>query len=235
MHDKVKSLLNKLIVSTQAYEDTPLYGASNMQIMAQSALLGGADAIRACWSEDIKKIRELGDFIIIGIHKIDVSDINSEIFITPTYQFAKEIIEAGADIIAIDARILPSRGKDELLNLLKTIKDNHPDIPIMADISNIEEAKFVSDTKLVDIIATTLVGLDEDLKEPNVEIIKEIKAYTDIPVNAEGNIWESDHLISVINAKADMVTIGSAISRPHLITNRFVKINEKMRKNDLLV
>lgn len=233
MHEVVKQLLNKIIASTQAYEDTPLFGASNMKIMAESALIGGASGIRACWKEDIRAIRELGDFPIIGLNKVMPEDEKlNDIFITPTFDSAKEVIEAGSDIVALDARITKNRGKEELLELLKKIKDSYPKIPIMADISNLEEAEFVAKSGLVDIIATTLTGVDKKLDAPDLEIIKQIKAITDIPINAEGHIWEKQDVLNVIEAGADMITIGTAISRPHLITERFVKINNAAREKD---
>ena len=44
----VNACLGQLIVSCQAYEDTPLYGAENMKRMVQSAMLGGAKVVRCC-------------------------------------------------------------------------------------------------------------------------------------------------------------------------------------------
>ena len=86
MKEVVKNLIGKLIISCQAYEDTPLYGADNMKIMAASVLMGGAEAIRACWPQDIRAIRELGDFPIVGLNKvIDPSrEDENYVIITPT-------------------------------------------------------------------------------------------------------------------------------------------------------
>ena len=121
MKDVVKKLMGQIIVSCQAYEDTPLYGPENMKTMARSVLLGGAKAIRACWPQDIKAIRSLGDFPIVGINK--VLDPNREdmdyVYITPTFESAVPVIEAGSDILALDCTIRPERGKEELRELLR--------------------------------------------------------------------------------------------------------------------
>ena len=222
--------MGKVIVSCQAYEDTPLYGSQNMKLYAESALLGGATGIRACWKQDVAAIRELGDFPIVGINKIkSENDDYSGIFITPTYESAIEVVEAGADIIALDCTIRDFRGKEDLYAVLKEIKDNYPQIAIMADCASIADAEFAAETGLVDIIATTLSREPHETGHPDLDFIKAIRKITDIPVNAEGSIWELQDLEAVVEAGADMITIGTAITRPHLITKRFVDCNEKLQ------
>ena len=71
MKPKVQACLGQLIVSCQAYEDTPLYGAETIEKMVQSAMLGGAQAVRCCWLQDIRAARSLSEkLIIIGINKV---------------------------------------------------------------------------------------------------------------------------------------------------------------------
>lgn len=235
MHKVVEELLGKVIVSCQAYEDTPLYGPNYMKAMAESVLLGGASGIRACWPQDIKAIREICDKPIIGIYKeFTDSDPLDTVFITPTLQRAIEIIEAGADVLGIDCTIRPTRGKEELITLLNEIKRRYPNIAIMADIATVEEGIFAAKSGLVDIVSTTLNGytresIDQKTEKPNVEIIKELKKEIDIPVNGEGRIWTVEDMQLVLDAGADMVTIGTAITRPHLITERFVKANNNYK------
>ena len=235
MHKVVEELLGKVIVSCQAYEDTPLYGPNYMKAMAESVLVGGASGIRACWPQDIKAIREICDKPIIGIYKeFTDSDPLDTVFITPTLQRAIEIIEAGADVLGIDCTIRPTRGKKELIVLLNEIKSKYPNVAIMADIATVEEGIFIAKSGLVDIVSTTLNGytrdsVDQKTEKPNVEIIKELKKEIDIPINGEGRIWTVEDMKLVLDAGANMVTIGTAITRPHLITERFVKANNNYR------
>ena len=131
MKDVCKRLIGQTIISCQAYEDTPLYGADNMKNMAACAILGGAKAVRACWAQDIAAIRSLSDdLIIVGIDKdIDKSKKEGTYpFITPTFEAVKRIVEAGADVVALDCAAYPERGKEELVALLKQIHDTYPDI-----------------------------------------------------------------------------------------------------------
>lgn len=236
MHKTVEKLIHGIIVSVQAYEDTPLYGSDNMKLMAQCALLGHANGVRACWPQDIHAVRSESDAIIVGINKtFQGGNPLDEIFITPTFASACEVIDAGCDILGIDCTIRPAREFDELCVLLKRIKQRYPTIAIMADLATIEEGVRIASTGLVDIISSTLTGYTRQSLEaysdgPNVSIIKELKAKVSLPVNGEGRIWDLQDLKSVLDVGVDMVTIGSAITRPQLITERFVKYNTQYHK-----
>lgn len=229
MHEAVQQLTGKMIVSCQAYEDTPLYGPDYMKAMAASVLMGGAGGIRACWPQDIRAIRTVCDKPIVGIYK-DFADGDplDSVFITARFEHAKAVIDAGADILGIDCTIRPNRSLDELLRLLDQIKTAYPDIPIMADLATVEEGVAVAGSGMVDIISSTLNGytresLADKGEGPNCRIVRELKEKVTLPVNAEGRIWTLEDLESVLEAGADMVTIGTVITRPHLITERFAK------------
>lgn len=227
MKEAVQRLMGKMIVSCQAYEDTPLYGPAYMKAMAQSVLLGGAEGIRACWPQDIRAIRSVCNKPIVGIYKdFPDGDPLDHVFITSTFEQAKAVIEAGADILGIDCTIRKNRGLSELLELLEEIKTVYPDTPIMADLATAEEGIALAESGMADIISTTLNGytresLGQKEETPNCEMVRQLKRYTMLPVNAEGRIWTTEDLEHVLEAGADMVTIGTAITRPHLITERF--------------
>lgn len=225
MKKAVEKCLGKIIVSCQAYQDTPLYGADNMKRMAECALQGGAEAVRCCWPQDIKAVRSIdSDFIIVGIDKTTSSEFSSmdDIFITPTFESAKKVVEAGADIIALDARLTKKRGKEELYKLLSEIHEAYPHIPVMADCSTYEDGMFAYETGLVDIVSTTLSGLVNKMDGPDIELLKKYKRDIPLPINAEGRIWDLNDLDLVKACNPDMITIGTAITRPHLITKRFI-------------
>ena len=97
----------KLIVSCQALEDEPLYGADVMAKMAMAAKMGGAVAIRANSPIDIRAIKDAVGLPVIGLYK----DGEEGVYITPTFDHAQAIADAGADVIALDctARPRPAR------------------------------------------------------------------------------------------------------------------------------
>lgn len=224
MNPIVEKCLNEIIISCQAYEDTPLYGANNMKKMVECAIIGGAKAVRCCWPQDIAAARSLSDdLIIIGINKVMSPDRTPDtVFITPTFEKAEEVIKAGADIVALDCRITKSRGKDELLDLLKSLKEKYPDVPLMADCGTFEEGMIVAESGYMDILSTTLSGNVRKMTGPDIELLKLFKQNSTLPVNAEGRIWELADIKAVKEAGADMLTIGTAVTRPHLIAKRFI-------------
>lgn len=233
MKSCVEKCLNQVIISCQAYEGTPLYGVEYMKKMVESAVMGGAKAVRSCWPENIAAAHAVSkDLIIIGINKVgrtEDDDDPDKIFITPTFESARDIIEAGADIIAVETRIVPSRGKQELLDLLKQIHDTYPQIGIMADSAAIEDAMIAVKGGYVDIASTTLSEMVRPMKGPDLAMIRELKAQTDLPVNAEGRIWELADIAAVREAGCDMLTIGTAVTRPQIITKRFIDYNNSIK------
>lgn len=236
MHEVVAKLMGEVIVSVQAYEDTPLYGPDHMKAMAESVLMGGAKGVRACWPQDVKAIRSITDKPIVGIYKeYSEADPLDTVFITPTYERAVEIIEAGADILGVDCTIREHRGLDDLLTLLSNIKQAYPTIAIMADIATLEEGIAMAESGLVDIISTTLSGYTRNSVEmktdgPNIELIRALKEKVSLPINGEGRVWTLEDMQAMMDAGADIITIGTAITRPHLITERFVASHDAYLK-----
>lgn len=234
MKAAVKRLMGGVIISCQAYEDTPLYGAEMMAKMAASAILGGADGIRACWEQDIRAIRKVSAKPIIGIDKVPVEgNPLDSVFITPSLESVTKVVKAGADIVGMDCTLRHHRSRKDLLALLTQVRHAYPDIPMMADIATLEEGIFLNEIGLVDILSTTLSGYTRDSvmedKGPDILLVQKLKRLTTLPVNAEGRIWDIADMQKVLQAGPDMVTIGSAVTRPHLITQRFADYNQNFR------
>ena len=104
----LERLKGRLIVSCQARVGWPMYGPEIMAAFAVAAQQGGAAGIRATGPENIARIREKVDLPVIGINKQFSDDY--DVYITPTYQSAVDILEVGIEIIAIDATPRPRPG-----------------------------------------------------------------------------------------------------------------------------
>lgn len=218
-----KRLQHGLVVSCQALEDEPLHSPYIMSKMALAAKEGGAVGIRANGGADIKRIKVEVDLPIIGIVKRHYK--NSSVFITPTMGEVEEVVEAGADIIATDAthRIRPNKG--DLQDFFKEIKERYPAVPLMADISTFEEAVTAYEIGF-DLVATTLSGYTEytvDHPRPNLSLVRKMTKHLEVPVVAEGGIWEPDDMQTAFEYGVFTCIIGSAITRPQEITRRFVE------------
>lgn len=221
---------NALIVSCQAEEGEPLFGKETMVKMAIAAQMGGADAIRALSPEIVESIKEVVDLPIIGIIK------NRKLkgaFITTTEKDIDDLAQVNADFIAIDCT---RRERPEPLpELFDYLRKKYPEIGIIADIADIEDAKNVTTLK-PDYIATTLSGYTEySLGKilPDLELIEEIVKITDIPVIAEGNYSTPQQVRQAILHGAYAVTVGSAITRPQIVTKNFKDYIEDFGDDEL--
>ena len=215
----VEKMKNALIVSCQAFEGEPLFGDMIMARMAAAAVNGGARVIRANGARDIKQIKETLNVPVIGLNKRYIDGY--EVYITPTFEDAAKVLMAGADVVAIDCtvRVRP----EPLKEIFDKVRTEFPKALIMADISCLEDAAYVLNLK-PDFLATTLSGYTEgtmNRSRPDIGLVKELSSLHSVPVVAEGNYWEPGDVLKAFEAGAFAVTVGSAISRPHLITERF--------------
>lgn len=224
MKDIIRKLKNGLVVSCQAPVGTPLHGSAIMAAMARAAEIGGAVGIRANGPNDIRAIRAAVPLPIIGIYKIVMDSFDT--YITPTLEAAQEVAEAGADIIAVDATLRPhpnGLSAGELIARIKTLGK-----PVMADISTFEEGTAAADAG-ADIIATTMSGYtpySPQGEEPDFELIERLFAAVSVPIIAEGKIWTPEQARKALDLGAHAVVVGTAITRPHVVTERFVKALE---------
>ncbi len=212
-----------LIVSCQALKDEPLYSSFIMSKMAYAAKEGGAVGIRANTPEDIREIKKSVDLPIIALYKQDYPD--SPIYITPTEKEVELLMEVSPEIIALDATNRLRPGGISLDEFFRKLRKRYPDQLFMADCATYEEGIHAEEIGF-DIVGTTLSGYTEDtqgINLPNLPLIKRLSETLQVPLIAEGGIWEVDDLKMVMKEKVHAVVIGSAITRPKEITERYVK------------
>lgn len=215
-------LKGSLLVSCQAYKDEPLYGSIFMTKMAVAAKEGGAKGLRASGYEDISAIKKEVDLPIIGINKKFTE--GCDVIITPDLESAEEILEAGADIIGIDCTFRKNYLGLFSYDYIPEFKKRHPNVPIMADISTLEEG--INAYKLgADIISTTLSGYTDyspQLENPDFDLIKQIRDSIGdkVYINAEGRMVNKEDVKKALDIGADFVTVGTAITRPQWITQQ---------------
>ncbi|WP_285766138.1 N-acetylmannosamine-6-phosphate 2-epimerase [Peribacillus sp. SI8-4] len=218
----LKMIKGGLIVSCQARIGWPMYGQDIMSALSKAAEMGGAVGIRATGPDNIEAIRKVTTLPILGIHKQWFDE--SEVYITPTYESANSIIEAGACIVALDGtqRIRP--GGETLGRIIENIHREHPDILVMADCATFEEGRIAEELG-ADIVSTTLCGYTEETKyvdEIDYDLIRKLSAACKIPIIAEGHIHTKFHARKAMESGAFAVVVGTAITRPEIITKWFV-------------
>lgn len=217
------SIKNKVVVSVQAMPDEPLYKEDCMIAMMQSVINGGAGALRVAGARDVKNAKRLFNVPVIGLTKPDKLPENWKdvVYITPTLKQVDELVNAGADIIAFDGTSRPRENSiSEMIDRIHSAGKL-----AMVDISTFDEG--LNCEKLgADILSTTLSGYTKEsethLDEPDFDLLKKLVENSSLPVILEGRIWEPHQVKKAFEIGAYSVVIGSAITRPQLITKRFI-------------
>ena len=193
-----------------------------MPLMARAAKQAGAAAIRTNGVRDVIGIKEETNLPIIGIIKKGYEGY--EQYITVTMDEIDQLVQAGADIIAMDCTLRERVDGRSVSEFIQAIKEKYPQIILMADISNLEEG--INAWKAgIDMVGTTLSGYTEytlKLEEPDFKLIEDLAKNIDIPIIAEGRIHTPEQATKALDLGAHAVVVGGAITRPLEIATRFV-------------
>jgi N-acylglucosamine-6-phosphate 2-epimerase len=229
----IEKMKGGLVVSCQVQKDDPIYTDDIVVVMARAAKWAGAVGIRANSPEQIKAIKEQVDLPLIGLYKIWHE--HTDVFITPTLEACAQVIEAGADILALDCTFQINHEGRRAIELLPEVKKVFPDILIFADVSNIEEAKEA--VRLgADIVAPTLYGYTKEtahIEGADYRMFAEFcrQLNEDAYVFMEGHIYSPEDAMKCVFLGAHAVVVGSAITRPHLTAKRFVDLLSGYQNN----
>jgi N-acylglucosamine-6-phosphate 2-epimerase len=157
------------------------------------------------------------------------------VFITPTLEAARAVWEAGAEIIALDCtEQINHRGKPAY-ELLPVLKKEIPEAILFADVSTYREGVRAIESG-ADIVGPTLYGYTAETKHIEQPDWREFarmcrdfkgKAY----VIMEGHLYTPEDAMKCLYLGAHAVVVGSAITRPHLITKRFVDLLSGYQNN----
>ncbi len=223
IEDITKKLKHGLIVSCQAEGDSPFNSPEGVTMFAKSAIAGGAVGIRSEGIQKIKMILESLSVPVIGLIKSKFED--GSVRITGSFSDVNDLSEIGCPIIAMDGTF---RKRDGLTGpeFIHRIKSECSAL-IMADIAKEDEALACEEAG-ADFISTTLNGYTPDTENdkiftPNFELVKSLSQKLKMPLIAEGRINSPDLAKKMIEFGAYAVVVGTAITRPHIITNWYVE------------
>jgi putative N-acetylmannosamine-6-phosphate epimerase len=194
----VASLAGKLVVSCQDYTE----------VMIKAALRGGASGLRINSPGDVRIARGMCDLPIIACNKQHLP--NSPIYITPTVRAATALCKSGAEFVALDCTNR-RRVRQQPAEIIAAIHDCGG--LAVADLANVEQGPAAIEAG-ADVLATTLFG---DFDPRSIEKLAALGK----PVLAEGHIQSPEQAHQAIDAGAWAVCVGSAITRPHLLTEQF--------------
>lgn len=222
-HDVAQVIQGRLVVSCQASEGDIFRDPQIMARFAAAAVAGGAAAIRANGPADVRAIRGITRVPIIGIQKVRQSD--GILLITPSFESAKALVEAGADMVALDCTIRgqESGALDRVREIRKRLK-----VPVLADVADIGEAVAAVQAG-ADFVLSTLRGYTEETnyaQDFDPSFIRDLVRASSVPVIAEGRISSPEQARRAVAAGALAVVVGTAVTRPADIARSFASAIE---------
>ena len=215
------SLRGRLVVSCQANPDSPLRDPYIIGRLALAAERGGAVGLRIQGFEDVAAVRAVTNLPIIGLTKTDRDD--TEVYITPTAAEGVRLAGLGAQVVALDAT---SRPRPEPLAEMFAAVHAAGGL-VMGDVSTLDEARAAYEAG-ADTVSTTLSGYtphSRQLTGPDWELMRELHA-AGLPFAAEGRLNTPADAAQALRLGADFVVVGSAITRPDVVTGWFAQALE---------
>lgn len=224
-HQEILSFLQGgLVASCQPVDNGAMDKPEIVAAMAQASVAGGAVALRIEGVENLKATCPMVSVPIIGIVKRDLAD--SPIRITPFLQDIDDLAACGADIIAVDGTNRPRP-----VDIATAVARIHEKGCLaMADCSTLDEGLYCQQLGF-DIIGSTMSGYTggEIPQEPDFQLVTALKQ-AGCFVMAEGRYNTPELAKQAIEAGADCVTVGSALTRLEHIVGWFVSAVNSAKK-----
>lgn len=207
----IEALRGGLVVSCQAPADSPLHEPSVIAAIALASQNQGAVGVRIDTPAHVAAVRQRVQVPIIGLWKRQLD--GCDVYITPQFQHAAAIAQAGADIIAIDATLRPRPDGETVASLIQKI---HADLgkPVMADVDTLESA-IAAAAAGADLVGTTLYGYTAEtrhLKPPGFDLLSQLCKTLSIPAICEGGIASPAMARTALDLGAFSVVVGTAIT-----------------------
>jgi N-acylglucosamine-6-phosphate 2-epimerase len=214
----LEGLRGGLIVSVQAWRGSALDDPAIVSAMARAAEAGGAVAVRIAGAQHLRAVRARVRVPIVGLIKREYPGF--EPYITPTLDDVREVAAAGAAIIAFDATSRPRPDGSEPRDLVAQI---HEDGRLaLADCASPADAASAVAAG-AEIVATTLCGYTPETAGralPALDLVRELAKLRHFTL-CEGGVRSPADLRAALDAGADAVCVGSAITNVDYLVREF--------------
>jgi N-acylglucosamine-6-phosphate 2-epimerase len=221
--------LRGLIVSVQANANSPLARPDIIAALAECAQAGGAVAVRIEGTSNVRATKAALSVPVIGLIKRAYDAF--EPYITPTLREVEELLAAGADVIALDATSRPRPAGATLEHLADGIR--RAGAVAMGDCAT--EADGVAACALgIPIVATTLRGYTKETQGTTLPALGLVRKFCELGafVICEGGIHTSASAQAALDAGADAIVVGTAITDVTWVTARFAAVLRKHTRTD---
>ncbi|MCA1997520.1 MAG: putative N-acetylmannosamine-6-phosphate 2-epimerase [Armatimonadetes bacterium] len=189
--------------------------------LARACAEGGARLLRVEGAEAVRRAKAATGLPVIG--RIDRKYPDSPVRSTPTMAEVRELLDAGCELIALDATSRPRPGGERLSDLVTAIR-SHGRL-VVADCDDEETAAFAIHTGC-DAVTTGLAGYSGKPRlrvGPDWDFLRRVVQLSDRPVLAEGQFAEEWQIEAALRIGASGVVVGAAIADPAAQTRRFLQ------------
>jgi N-acylglucosamine-6-phosphate 2-epimerase len=217
-----------LIVSVQAWPGSSIDDSHVLAAMARAAQEGGAVAVRVQGAGNLHAVRARVELPIVGLIKREYRGF--EPYITPTLAEVTEVIDAGAEIVAFDATARPRPDGVTPERLIEAIHARGR--LAMADCATLKEGRTAAATG-ADVVATTLCGYTPQTKGhalPAIDLVAALRKQAGIRfVVCEGGVHRPAEVRAALDAGADAVVVGTAITNVDWLVREFAGSTDTVR------
>jgi N-acylglucosamine-6-phosphate 2-epimerase len=226
MSSILAKLRGGLIVSVQAWKNSAIDDPAVIAAMARVAQDGGAVAVRVCGEEHIAAVRARVDLPIVGLIKRRYAGFDP--YITPTLDEVAAVVAAGATIVAFDATARKRPGGATVASIVVAIES--AGCVAMADCATGADAVCAHAVGAA-MVGTTLCGYTPETagcQLPALGLVREM-AETDAFVVCEGGVKLPAQLRAALDAGADAVVVGTAITNVDWLVRSFAGSADRAR------
>jgi N-acylglucosamine-6-phosphate 2-epimerase len=215
----LEKLRGGLIVSVQARAGSALDDPDVLAAMARAAQENGAAGVRIQGVRNLEAVRRRVDVPIIGIIKRQYEGY--EPYITPTLREVREVLDAGAEIVAFDATDRARPNESTIGELISAIHAGGA--VAMADCS-VPEDGLSARAAGADIVATTLCGYTKETAGRTLPALDVVRAFAQLDcfVICEGGIHNPQDGAAAMQAGADAIVVGTAITNTEWLVQQYV-------------
>ncbi|MEQ1820885.1 MAG: putative N-acetylmannosamine-6-phosphate 2-epimerase [Fimbriimonadaceae bacterium] len=221
IHDLLNALRTcPIVASVQGSPGSPMDKPELLFPMAEASKAEGATILRLEGVAAINYIRPKLGLPVMGLLKRQYED--SEVYVTATAREVQELIDTGAEMIALDATRRKRPNDEQLSDLIKMIKTAGR--LAMADCDSVASIHYAMSCG-ADFVSTTLSGYTRETrmtKGPDLDFVREAVHECDLPVLAEGRFTSPSQAQAALRSGASGVVIGGALNDPIKQTRAFV-------------
>lgn len=217
----MSALKSGLIVSLTPAPRSPWQRTDDIARLAAAAAEGGAVAVKVDGPDAVKAVKALvPGFTVLAVNIDDSTGAANRI--TPTVEHARRLVDAGADVVELEADAAKRRrdGQD-LFDLVAAFVELGR--PVKAGVALPEDAVTAVRAGAAYVSSSTSGYTPEvaRLKLPDIGLVARLVAAVEVPVIAERGYSTPEEVRAALDAGALAVVVGSAIVDPVWLTARF--------------